>query len=143
MKKCKWLSMNFVKYTVSALVSTLVEIVVFLLCAWLLQGAASGFVVDFLPMAVARVVSCLQQFFTNRKWVFKSSQPTGPALLRYFLQVVLTSGGYELFQITGEQVILRGVVYTVVMMTLFVVGYLAQKFWVFPVAEKEARGDGK
>ena len=53
--------------------------------------------------------------------------------------LVLTFGAYWLFDIGEEQIALRGVIYALVMIGLFVVGFVLQKFWVFAATEKGAR----
>jgi putative flippase GtrA len=116
----------------------------FLLMVWLLPGVLSGFWVDLLPMVVARLVSCVINFYINQKLVFQSQRPMGIAFLRYMLQatpiavlqLVLTFGIYALFSVTEEQVALRGVIYAGIMVALFLVSYLLQKLWVFKATEQ-------
>ena len=145
MRKPKWLTGDFAKYTVSSIVSAIFEILLWALLAWLLSEVTSGFLVDVVPMAAAKILSYLELFFANQKLVFKSSGRTGKALLRFclqaaplaVLQIVLSAGGYKLFQLGEEQVILRGIVYMASMMITFVLSFLAQKLWVFPNQKTE------
>jgi putative flippase GtrA len=100
-----------------------------------------------LPLLGARTISCLINFEINRRLVFQSERSVGTALLLYFLQaiplavlqLVLTFGAYWLFDIGEEQIALRGGIYAMVMVVLFVVGFLLQKFWVFAAQEKAER----
>lgn len=139
---------HFLKYTASSFLSSVAEEGVFLLLTWLLSGSMTGFALALLPMAAARLVSCFMNFYINRKLVFHSQRPVGGAMLRYFLQaipvavlqILLTYGIYALCSIGEEQVALRGVIYAGVMTALFVVSFLAQKFWVFSATEKAERG---
>ncbi len=141
---------HFLKYTASSFLSSVVEEGVFLLLTWLLSGSMTGFALALLPMAVARLVSCLMNFYINRKLVFYSQRPLGAALLRYFLQaipvavlqILLTYGIYALCHIGEEQVTLRGIIYAGVMTALFIVSFLAQKFWVFSATKKAEEGGG-
>lgn len=140
----------FLKYTASSFLSSVAEEGVFLLLTWLLGSSMTGFALALLPLVGGRLISCFMNFYINQKLVFCSQLPVGPALLRYFLQAIpvtvlqllLTYGIYALCSIGEEQVALRGVIYAGVMTVLFVVSFLAQKFWVFSATEKAERGDG-
>ena len=135
---------QFLKYSASSFISSVAEEGMFLLMVWLLPGVLPGFWVDLLPMVVARLVSCVINFYINQKLVFQSQRPMGIAFLRYMLQatpiavlqLVLTFGIYALFSVTEEQVALRGVIYAGIMVALFLVSYLLQKLWVFKTTEK-------
>ena len=135
---------QFLKYSASSFISSVAEEGMFLLMVWLLPGVLPGFWVDLLPMVVARLVSCVINFYINLKLVFQSQRPMGIAFLRYMLQatpiavlqLVLTFGIYALFSVTEEQVALRGVIYAGIMVALFLVSYLLQKLWVFKTTEK-------
>ena len=139
---------HFLSYTVSSFLSSVAEEGVFLLLTWLLGSSLAGFALALVPMAGGRLVSCFLNFYINRKLVFHSQRPVGVALLRYFLQaipvavlqILLTYGIYALCGIGEEQVALRGVIYAGVMTALFVLSFLAQKFWVFSATEKAERG---
>ena len=120
-----------------------------MLLAWLLRDVMTGLALDLVPMAIARVVSSLLNFYVNQKMVFKSSHSIFSAFVRYFVlaiplavaQVAMTYGGYELFSIREAQVMLRGAIYATVMIVLFVVSFLVQKFWVFSAAKEVERGE--
>lgn len=141
----KWANSRFVKYTASSLVSSAAEEGIYLLLTWLLGGVLGKFALALIPMVVARGASGLMNFWINRKLVFKCNLPLWGALGRYTAQAVpvsvmqflLTYGVYEIFHIGEEQVILRGVIYAGVMVVLFVVGFVAQKLWVFRATEKK------
>lgn len=141
----KWANSRFVKYTASSLFSSMAEEGIYLLLTWLLGGVLGKFALALIPMVVARGASGLMNFWINRKLVFKCNLPLWGALVRYTAQAVpvavmqflLTYGVYEIFHIGEEQVILRGVIYAGVMVVLFVVGFVAQKLWVFRATEKK------
>lgn len=143
----KWLSSRFVKYSASSFLSSVAEEGVFLLLSWWLSDTLTGFVLTLLPLLGARIVSCFINFEINRRLVFQSERSVGMALLLYFLQaiplavlqLVLTFGAYWLFDIGEDQIALRGGIYALVMIALFVVGFVLQKFWVFAATEKGAR----
>lgn len=144
----KWLNRPFFKYSVSSFLSSTTEEGVFLLLTWWLSGILTGFALTLLPMLGGRLVSCLINFEINRRLVFRSQRSRGMALLLYFmqaiplavLQLLLTFGAYWLFDIAEDAVVLRGGIYALIMIMLFVVGYLLQKFWVFAATEKAERG---
>ena len=141
----KWANSRFVRYTASSLASSVAEEGIYVLLTWLLGGVLGEFALALIPMVVARGASGLMNFWINRKLVFKSDLPLWGALGRYTAQAVpvavmqflFTYGFYAIFHIGEEQVILRGVIYAGVMVALFVVGFAAQKMWVFRATEKK------
>ena len=143
----KWLCSRIVKYSASSFLSSVAEEGVFLLLSWWLSDTFTGFILTLLPLLGARIVSCLINFEINRRLVFQSDRSVGVALLLYFLQaiplavlqLVLTFGTYWLFDIGEDQIALRGGIYALVMIALFFVGFLLQKFWVFAAQEKAER----
>jgi putative flippase GtrA len=143
----KWFTSRVAKYSASSILSSAAEEGIFLLLSWWLSDSLSGFMLTLLPLLGARIVSCLINFEINRRLVFQSERSVGVALLLYFLQaiplavlqLVLTFGAYWLFDIGEEQIALRGGIYALVMVVLFVVGFLLQKFWVFAAQEKAER----
>ncbi len=136
---------HFFRYTVSSLLSAVVDTGVFTLLTWLLQGILTGTLLTAIPTVAARVVSSLFNFFLNKKLVFQSKASTGKALLRYYalaipqlaLQFVLTEGSYRLFHIGDSQTGLRTLIYVVVMTVLFILSFLIQQRWVFRTNKKE------
>lgn len=144
------LNRQFLKYSASSFLSSVAEEGVFLALTWLLSSISTGFWLTLIPMVGGRFISSLINFYINQKLVFKSQRSAGGAMLRYFmqaipvavLQFVLCYGIYAICQIGEEQVALRGVIYACVMTGLFVVSYLAQKWWVFSATEKAERGVG-
>ena len=139
---------QFLKYSASSFISSAAEEGVFILLAWLLAGVLPRAFVDLLPMLIARLVSCVINFYINQKLVFRSQRPMAVAFLRYMLQalpiallqIALTYGIYALFSIGEEAVALRGGIYAGIMILLFAVSYLLQKLWVFRETEKAERG---
>ena len=134
----------FFRYTLSSLLSAVVDEGLFTLLSWLLGGCLSGIALTAVPTVIARAASSLLNFFMNKKVVFRSHAGTGKALLRYYalavpillLQLGLTHGLYLLFSIGENQVGLRALIYGVVMVALFLLSYVVQQRWVF-TAEKE------
>ena len=86
----------------------------------------------------ARVLSSLLNFFLNKKLVFRSNADTGKTMLRYYclavpqmlLQILLTDGAYVLFHVKPTGV-LHTLIYVVVMILLYIIGYMIQQRWVF------------
>ena len=130
---------HFFKYTASSLVSALVDEGLFLLLTWALAKPLSGFALKAVPVAAARVVSSLLNYYLNHKLVFRSRVAKTTSLGRYSLlavgiclgQMVLTHGICLLFRIGEQQLVAQGVVYALVMTLLFGVSFLAQQRWVF------------
>lgn len=143
----KWFTSRVAKYSASSILSSAAEEGMFLLLSWWLSDSLSGFALTLLPLLGARTIACFIHFEINRRLVFQSERSAWLALLLYFLQaiplavlqLVLTFGTYWLFDIGEDQIALRGGIYALVMVALFVVGFLLQKFWVFAAQEKAER----
>ena len=130
---------HFFRYTVSSLVSAVVDVSAFALLSHLTKNLLAGFALTAVPAVAARVISSLLNFYMNKKLVFQTDVHTGKALLRYYMlavpmmiaQVLLTHGVYALFSIAPAAEFLRSLIYTVVMIFLFLVSYMVQQRWVF------------
>ena len=131
---------HFFKYTLSSLLSSVVDEGIYLLLNALLLPLALGtWTLTAVSATTARIISSLMNFYTNHYLVFKSNAPIGKAMVKYFAlaipqftaQLLLTYGVYALFDIPDHQTILRGVIYGAVMCVLFVASYIIQKRWVF------------
>jgi putative flippase GtrA len=117
----------------------------FFLLSFLLRGSLSGLLLTAVPTVTARVVSCLFNFYMNKKLVFHSNVSTGTAMLRYFalavpqllVQLGLTHGAYLLFSIGNDQTVLRAVIYAIVMVVLYFASFVIQQHWVFAGRKKE------
>ena len=138
---------HFFRYTMSSLISSVVDEGLYVLLSFLLHDCLSGLLLTAIPAVTARVVSSLLNFFVNKKMVFHSKVSTGKAMLRYFAlavpqllaQMGLTYGAYELFSIGSEQTILRGVIYAIVMVILYFASFMIQQRWVFAAPKKESK----
>lgn len=136
---------HFFRYTLSSLLSAVVDEGLFTLLSWLLQNSLTGLLLTAVPTVAARVVSSLLNFFLNKKVVFHSQVGTGKAMLRYYAlavpmllaQLGLTHGVYLLFSISGSQTVLRAVIYAIVMVVLYFASFMIQQRWVFAGRKKE------
>lgn len=136
---------HFFRYTLSSLLSAVVDEGVFTLLSWLLQNTLTGLLLTAVPTITARVVSSLLNFFVNKKVVFHSNVGTGKAMLRYYAlaipmllaQLGLTHGVYLLFSISGSQTVLRAVIYAMIMVVLYFASFMIQQRWVFAGRKKE------
>ena len=130
---------HFFRYTVSSVVSAVVDTVTYSLLSWLLSSVLQGFALTAAAGVGARVISSLLNFFMNQKLVFRTNVSTGKAMLRYYClalpqmaaQVLLTQGVYTLFGIADSATGLRTVIYAVVMTVLYFLSYVIQQRWVF------------
>ncbi len=130
---------HFFRYTVSSLVSALVDTGAYALLSWLLSGLLKGLALTAAAGVGARVASSLLNFFMNKKLVFRTQVDTKKAMLRYYMlalpqmaaQVLLTQGVYALFSISDQAGGLRTLIYAVVMATLYFLSYMIQQRWVF------------
>ena len=136
---------HFFKYTISSLASAVVDEGLFILLTYLMQSTLSGFALTAVPMAIARVISSVMNFYVNKKLVFDAHVSTGKAFLKYFAlavpqaiaQLGLTYCIYELFHISESATFLRGLIYALVMTALFFASFVIQQRWVF--AEKKEK----
>lgn len=137
---------HFFRYTISSFVSSVLDEGLFLLLT--AQLAATNLTepwLSVLPMLSARVVSSLVNFYANQRLVFHSKGNTGRALLRYttlavptaLAQFLLTGLFNWLLGLDADQVGLRGLVYALVMVALFIFNYMAQQRWVFAADGKQ------
>ena len=130
---------HFFRYSLSSIVSAIIDTGLFSLLSSLLHPVLSGLLLSAVPTVCARTASSLCNFYMNKKLVFNSNVDTKKALLRYYmiaipnmlLQAGLTSGIFALLQIPDNAVFLRTLIYVVVMCVLFVATFVLQQRWVF------------
>lgn len=138
---------HFFRYTVSSILSAVVDTAAFTLLSWVLKGVLSGLVLDAVTTGSARIVSSIVNFFLNKNMVFRTGASTGRAMLRYYClavpillaQLGLTHGTYRLLGIRDEQTLLRTAIYIIVMTVLYIVSFAIQQRWVFRPDAKERK----
>ena len=129
----------FFRYTLSSLISCVLEVVLVAVLAWLLHDALPMALSGSVATAGGRVTSSMLNFYLNKKMVFRSSANTGVAMLRYImlaipqmlLQMLLTTGLCALFGVDADGSFLYMLLYCTVMVVLFVFSYTIQQRWVF------------
>ncbi|MBR5126135.1 MAG: bifunctional glycosyltransferase family 2/GtrA family protein [Oscillospiraceae bacterium] len=130
---------HFFRYTVSSIISAVVDTGAYSLLTALLNGLLQGFALTAAAGVTARVISSLLNFFMNKKLVFRTNVSTGKAMIRYYAlalpqmaaQVLLTQGVYALLNISDSANGLRTLIYAVVMTVLYFLSYMIQQRWVF------------
>ncbi len=130
---------HFFRYTVSSLVSAVVDTGAYSLLTAVFKNTLTGFALTAAAGVGARVISSLLNFYMNKKLVFKTNVNTGKALIRYYMlalpqmgaQVLLTQGVYALFGISDSANGLRTLIYAIVMTALYFMSYVIQQRWVF------------
>lgn len=130
---------HFFRYTLSSIVSAVVDTGAYSLLMTLLRNTLHGMALTAAAGVGARVISSLLNFFLNKKLVFQSDVPTGVAMAKYYAlalpqmaaQVLLTQGVYALLGIRESAGALRTLLYAVVMAVLYFVSYTIQQRWVF------------
>ena len=136
---------HFFRYTVSSLVSAIVDTGAYALLTAALGKLLQGFALTAAAGVGARVISSLLNFYMNKKLVFKTNVNTGKAMLRYYMlalpqmaaQVLLTQGVYALLGISDSAGGLRTLIYAVVMTVLYFLSYMIQQRWVFAPQESK------
>ena len=130
---------HFFRYTISSLVSAVVDTLSYALLSWALAPLLWGFALTAVSGVGARTISSLLNFFLNKKLVFRANVDTKRAMLRYYAlalpqmaaQVLLTQGAYALFAVSDRSNGLRTVIYALVMIALYFLSYMIQQRWVF------------
>lgn len=144
--KMYWLTLaRFFRYGLSSLVSAGADTGLFALLSALLAGRLTGTALNAAATVGARAVSSLLNFTMNRRLVFRSGGPLLRSLGRYYAlalpvmaaQFLLTEGIFRLLRVGDEQHFFRTVIYTAVMVLLFMVSYVVQRRWVFARKERE------
>jgi putative flippase GtrA len=136
---------HFFRFTLSSLLSSVVDTGLFVLLSILLQNTFQEPLLTVVPAIGARVVSSLMNFFTNKIMVFRSGADTGTAMWRYFtlaaiqmmVQAGLTYGVNVSLHVGNEQTFLRAVIYVIVMVMLYFASFMIQQHWVFAERKKE------
>ena len=137
---------HFFRYTLSSLISALVDTGAYTILSWIFKTLLSGLALTAVAGIGARVISSLLNFYLNKKLVFESNVSTGKAMLRYYMlaipqmaaQVLLTQGVYALLNIPDTATGLRTLLYAVVMTVLYIVSFMIQQRWVF-AADKNVK----
>ena len=137
---------HFFRYTISSIVSFVVDAGLMGLLTWLLKGLLTLIpALDFLPTLIARVVSSLLNFFMNKTLVFRAKTDTRKAMIRYYLlaipqliaQSLLEMAAFGLLGIGPDRAGLRTLIHIIVMTVLFIISFTVQQRWVFaPDKEK-------
>ena len=130
---------HFFRYTISSILSAVIDTAGYALLTSLLRGIFQGFALTAVSGVVARVISSLFNFFMNKTLVFKTKVSTSKAMLKYYAlalpqmaaQVLLTQGTYSLLHIPDTATGLRTLIYAVVMSVLYVASFMIQQRWVF------------
>ncbi len=141
---------HFFRYTISSILSAILDEALFLLLSFLLHvGGLSGLLLTAISTAGARASSSLFNFFINHKMVFHSHESIKKALARYYtlaipqmlIQFLLTQGLCQIFHVADNQTGLRGLIYAAVMLILFILSYVIQKRWVFATKHNNQNED--
>ncbi len=135
---------HFFRYTVSSVVSAIIDNGLFALLSKCLSVTLNGMSLTAACTIGARIVSSLCNFFMNQKLVFNSKSSTGKAMLRYYAlaipqmaaQVLLTQGVFWLLHISDSATFLRTLIYALVMAVLYIASYVIQQRWVFAKTDK-------
>lgn len=142
---------HFFRYTLSSILSSVLDIGLFSLFAQLFSGSLTGLALDAAATGLARLISSLFNFFLNKKLVFRSQASTGASLIRYYClavplmlaQALLTDGFTALLKLR-QGGFLHTLVYAAVMTVLYFVSYSIQQRWVFASRKKQLpRGNEK
>lgn len=130
---------HFFRYTLSSLVSFVVDSGMVYLLTILLRAILQDPLLGTVATVGARAVSSLLNFYMNKKLVFQAKVNTFTAMIRYYalaipqliVQSVLNQAVYTIFSIGSNQPGLRTMIHIVIMTILFIVSFTIQQCWVF------------
>ena len=130
---------HFFRYTLSSLVSFVVDSGMVYLLTVLLRAFLQDPLLGTVTTVGARAVSSLLNFYMNKKLVFQTKVNTFTAMIRYYalaipqliVQSVLNALVYSIFSIGSDQPGLRTMIHIVIMTILFIVSFTIQQRWVF------------
>ena len=130
---------HFFRYTLSSMLSSVLELALYSVLSLLLCRVLEDPAMTAVTTVCSRAISCTFNFTINKRLVFHSTASTRRSFGRYLMlaipqmlvQMVLTQGAYWLLAIPETATALRTVVYTAVMLILFVASYMIQQRWVF------------
>jgi len=130
---------HFFRYTLSSLVSFVVDSGMVYLLTVLLRAFLNDPLLGTVATVAARAVSSLLNFYMNKKLVFQTKVNTFKAMIRYYalaipqlvVQSLLNQAVYTVFSIGSDQPGLRTVIHIVIMTILFIVSFTIQQRWVF------------
>lgn len=136
---------HFFRYTISSLLSSVVDIGACAAFGILFSRFLGGFALTAATVVLARILSSLLNFFLNKRLVFQANVRTGRAMLRYYClalpqmaaQILLDQGVYSLLNIGDKANGLRTVIHAVVMVVLYFISYMIQQRWVFAPQKSE------
>ena len=137
---------HFFRYTISSLISSIVETGLLAVLNLFLKNLLKGLALTAATAIPARIISCLVNFYINKTMVFKSNVSTGTAMIRYWIlaffqmmaQFLLDEGFYVLLGVGAAATGLRVVIHTAVMVGLYFMSFTIQQRWVF-AAEKKVK----
>ena len=122
-------------FTLSSLISTVLELLIFTLLNWLLDKTGMTISVKLLiSTVVARVCSSILNYTLNKKTVFRGGGKE--SMRRYYTMWLMQMGAsyglvYLFVDLTGVTGVMKTVIKMAVDVTLFFIGYFIQKNWVF------------
>lgn len=134
--------LNILKYSLSSLVSAIIDITIFTILINLIFGKASAGILA--ATVVARFMSGGVNFMLNRHWVFKSKNEKGIEMIKYLTlfccQMLLS---WLLVTILSNLSLHLTIIKILVDSSLFLISYQIQKKYIFNKTEREAAANEK
>ena len=126
----------FIKFALSSVSSYLLDLGLYALVLYFVQGKLSVGAQVLVCTAVSRVISSLFNYTLNRKTVFKSTDNLAATTLRYYILAVLKlAASYALIYLFTDLLGITGfaqlIIKAVVDLVLFVFSFQFQRVWVF------------
>ena len=136
---------HFFRYTLSSLLSFVVDALGVFLLTVLLSKTLADPMLGAVATIGARIISSLLNFFMNKNYVFRTRVSTGKAMAKYYAlavpqmaaQWLLNQSFYTLLHVSPEAAGIRTLIHIVVMTVLFLVSYTIQQRWVFAKSKND------
>lgn len=123
---------EFIKFSMSSLGSTVVDLGLFALLVFLLRDVTPEHYI-LISTAIARVVSVIVNYHINAKLVFKDEDRRNFPFFKYILLAVFDMLGSAFFVTVLVRQFMWNETLTKMLVdsTLFFIGFIVQKFYIF------------
>lgn len=123
---------EFIKFSMSSLGSTVVDLGLFALLVFLLRDVTPEYYI-LISTAIARVVSVIVNYNINAKLVFKDEDRRNFPFFKYILLAVFDMLGSAFFVTVLVRQFMWNETLTKMLVdsTLFFIGFIVQKFYIF------------
>lgn len=123
---------SFLKYSISSILSFLIDIGLFNLFLWVISNKFADYKI-LIATVLARVFSSAFNYIVNRKFVFKNKNSVIKSAVKYYLLCVLQMLSSAILVTDSFKIFDRNVtiIKIIIDTLLFIISYQIQQYWVF------------